>query len=175
MTEKATIANGCFWCTEAIFKQLKGVLSVKPGYTGGHRNNPTYEQVSTGVSGHAEAIQVEFDPQIISYKTILDVFWHTHNPTTLNQQGADHGTQYRSAVFFHTQAQKELAEDMKKAIEKEGVYPDPVVTEIVPFTEFFPAENYHHDYFEKNKTAPYCEFVIKPKLQKFRDRYSLLI
>ncbi|GIK83968.1 MAG: peptide methionine sulfoxide reductase MsrA [Patescibacteria group bacterium] len=175
MTETATFANGCFWCTEALFQQLKGVTSVIPGYTGGKRKNPTYEQVSTGVSGHAEAIQITFDPTIISYETLLDVFWHTHNPTTLNKQGFDVGTQYRSAIFYHDEKQKEIAEKSLQAIKKEGVYADPIVTEITQFDVFYPAENYHKDYYKKHPDAPYCTIVIKPKLEKFWKRYKHLI
>jgi len=134
--ETATFAGGCFWCTEAIFKRLKGVTSVTPGYTGGQKENPSYEQVSSGTTGHAEAIQIEFDPNIISYEKLLDIFWHTHNPTTLNQQGADVGTQYRSVIFYHNEKQKELAENSKNEMEKSGTYKNPIVTEIYPFTTF---------------------------------------
>lgn len=170
--EIATLANGCFWCTEAIFKRLKGVSSVIPGYTGGHVTNPSYEQVSSGSTGHAEAIQIEFDPTQISFEKILDVFWHTHNPTTLNQQGNDIGTQYRSAIFYHDQKQKELAEKSKKAVEKEGIYKDPIVTEIVAFDTFYEAENYHKDYFDNNRNKPYCSIVIDPKVRKLLQEYS---
>lgn len=173
-TETATIANGCFWCTEAIFQQLRGVISVNPGYSGGKRENPSYEQVSTGVSGHAEAIQIVFDPEIISYKTILDVFWHTHNPTTLNQQGNDIGTQYRSAIFYHDEAQKQIAEKSKQEFESEGIYTNPIVTEITPFRNFYEAEEYHKNYYKNNPNAPYCTFVIEPKLEKFWKRYKHL-
>lgn len=171
-TEIATLANGCFWCTEAVFKRLKGVISVIPGYSGGQRENPSYEQVSTGATGHAEAIQITFDPSIISFEKILDVFWHTHNPTTLNQQGNDIGTQYRSAIFYHDDKQKEIAEKSKKTFSQSRVYTDPIVTEIVPFTAFYEAENYHHDYYERNKNKPYCTFVINPKLQKLLKEYG---
>ncbi len=175
MTETAALANGCFWCTEAIFQQLKGIKSVVPGYSGGKRKNPNYEQVSTGVSGHAEAIQIIFDPSIISYETLLDVFWHTHNPTTLNRQGYDVGEEYRSAIFYHDEQQKKIAEKSLKQIEKEEVYSDPIVTEITQFEEFYPAENYHKDYYKKHSDAPYCKFVIVPKLEKFWKRYKHLI
>lgn len=174
MTETATIANGCFWCTEAIFQQLKGVDSVIPGYSGGSRKNPSYEQVSTGVSGHAEAIQIKFDPNVISFETLLDVFFHTHNPTTLNRQGADVGTQYRSAIFYHDEKQKKTAQTVLDNIKKEGIYSDPIVTEITKFNEFYPAENYHKDYYKKNPNAPYCKFVIEPKLEKFWKKYKHL-
>lgn len=172
MTELATFASGCFWCTEAIFKRLKGVISVTSGYSGGKRENPSYEQVSTGATGHAESIQIEFDPSIIPYQHLLEIFWHTHNPTTLNQQGGDIGTQYRSEIFYHTEEQKRIAEDSKKELENSGVYKDPIVTEIVPFTNFYPAENYHKDYYDKNKTAPYCTFVIDPKIQKLLKEFG---
>nr|MDQ3718448.1 peptide-methionine (S)-S-oxide reductase MsrA [Thermoproteota archaeon] len=138
--EVATLANGCFWCTEAIFKRLKGVKSVVPGYSGGVTKNPTYEQVCAGRTGHAESIQIEFDPKVIPFERILDIFWHTHDPTTLNRQGNDVGTQYRSAIFYHDQTQKEIAEKSKKELEKEAVYQNPIVTEITPFSNFYEAE-----------------------------------
>jgi peptide-methionine (S)-S-oxide reductase len=171
-TEMATLANGCFWCSEAIFKRLKGVNSVLPGYAGGLVKNPSYDQVCTGKTGHAEAIQIEFDPKVITFEKILDIFWHTHNPTTLNRQGNDIGTQYRSAVFFHDQKQKELAEKSKKELEKEGVYRDSVVTEITPFKNFYAAEDYHKNYYEKHQDAPYCSFVIEPKMHKLLQEYG---
>jgi peptide-methionine (S)-S-oxide reductase len=171
-TEMATLANGCFWCSEAIFKRLKGVKSVLPGYAGGLVKNPSYDQVCTGKTGHAEAIQIEFDPKVITFEKILDIFWHTHNPTTLNRQGNDIGTQYRSAVFFHDQKQKELAEKSKKELEKEGVYRDSVVTEITPFKNFYAAEDYHKNYYEKHQDAPYCSFVIDPKMHKLLQEYG---
>lgn len=170
--ETATLANGCFWCTEAIFKRLKGVLSVIPGYSGGERENPSYEQVSTGATGHAEAIQITFDPSIISFDKILEIFWHTHNPTTLNQQGNDVGTQYRSAIFYHDEKQKEIAEKSKESFATSGTYKDPIVTEIVPFKAFYEAENYHKDYYEHNKNKPYCTFVISPKVSKLLKEFS---
>lgn len=172
MTELATFANGCFWCTEAIFKRLKGVLSVMPGYSGGKTENPSYEQVSMGTTGHAEAIQIEFDPEIIPYEKLLEIFWHTHNPTTPNRQGNDVGTQYRSVVFYADATQKELAEKVKAEIEKEGVYSDPIVTEIVPLEKFYPAESYHKDYYDRNQSAPYCNFVIDPKVRKLLAEYK---
>jgi peptide-methionine (S)-S-oxide reductase len=175
MSEKieiATLAGGCFWCTEAIFTRLKGIKSVKPGYSGGHVRNPSYEQVSMGTTGHAESIQIEFDPDQISFDKILEVFWHTNDPTTLNRQGADVGTQYRSAIFFHDEMQKETAEESKNRLENERVYPHPVVTEIVPFTGFFVAENYHINYFENHRNAPYCSVVIAPKVQKLLKLYG---
>lgn len=169
-TEVATLAVGCFWCSEAIFKRLKGVESVVPGYAGGHVEHPTYEQVCAGTTGHAEAIQIDFDPTLIPFEKILDVFWHTHNPTTLNQQGNDIGPQYRSVIFYHGDMQKEIAEKSKKELEK--IYSDPIVTTIEPFTNFYPAENYHKDYFDKNKNAPYCNFVIDPKIKKLLKKFG---
>jgi peptide-methionine (S)-S-oxide reductase len=171
-TEMATLANGCFWCSEAIFKRLKGVKSVLPGYAGGLVKNPSYDQVCTGKTGHAEAIQIEFDPKDITFEKILNIFWHTHNPTTLNRQGNDIGTHYRSAVFFHDQKQKELAEKSKKELEKEGVYRDSIVTEIIPFKNFYAAEDYHKNYYEKHQDAPYCSFVIDPKMHKLLQEYG---
>lgn len=168
----ATLASGCFWCTEAIFKRLKGVTSVMSGYTGGTGENPTYEQVCSGKTGHAEAIQVTFDPTIISYKKLLEIFFHLHNPTTLNQQGADTGTQYRSAIFYHTTEQKLIAEEVQQTLEQSGAFKDKIVTEITPYTNFYKAENYHQEYYEKNKQYPYCQLVIDPKLQKLLQEFS---
>lgn len=171
-TETATFASGCFWCTEALFKRLNGIISVTSGYTGGKRENPSYEQVSTGATGHAEAIQVVFDPTIIAYDKLLDVFWRTHKPTTKNQQGMDIGTQYRSAIFYHSDEQKEKAEQSKKQLEKGGVYADPIVTELLPYTTFYPAETYHQNYYDRNKNYPYCQYVINPKLQKLLKEFK---
>lgn len=170
--EIATIANGCFWCTEALFSRVKGIIAVNPGYSGGTASNPSYEQVCTGRTGHAEAIQVKFDPRMISFEKILDIFWHTHDPTTLNRQGNDVGTQYRSAIFYHDENQKNIAEKSKNELEKEGVFKDPIVTEITPFSNFYPAESYHKAYYENNRNAPYCNFVIDPKIQKLLQKYS---
>jgi peptide-methionine (S)-S-oxide reductase len=170
-TETATLANGCFWCTEAIFKRLKGIESILPGYAGGIVKNPSYDQVCTGKTGHAESIQIEFDPKVIPFEKILDIFWRTHNPTTLNRQGNDIGTQYRSAIFFHDEKQKEIAEKSKKILEKEGVYKDPIVTEITPFRDFYVAEDYHKNYYENNQNNPYCNFVIDPKIYKLLQQY----
>ena len=170
--EIATLANGCFWCTEAIFSRVKGIKSVIPGYSGGSTNNPSYEQVCTGITGHAEAIQIQYDSKIISFEKILDIFWHTHDPTTLNRQGNDVGTQYRSAIFYHDDNQKNIAEKLKKELEKEDVFKNPIVTEIVPFSKFYTAENYHKEYFENNRNAPYCSFLIDPKIQKLLQKYS---
>jgi peptide-methionine (S)-S-oxide reductase len=168
----ATLANGCFWCTEAIFKKLKGVKSILPGYAGGTVKNPSYNQVCTGSTGHAESIHIKFDPAVISFEKILDIFWHTHDPTTLNRQGNDIGTQYRSAIFYHDEKQKEIAEKSKKDLEQEHVYKDPIVTEITPFKNFYVAEDYHKDYYENHKNDPYCNFVIDPKLYKLLQRYG---
>lgn len=170
--EIATLANGCFWCTEAMFSRVKGIKSVIPGYSGGKTRNPSYEQVCTGITGHAETIQIEYNPKIISFEKILDIFWHTHDPTTLNRQGNDVGTQYRSAIFYHDENQKNIAEKSKKELEKEGIFKNPIVTEIIPFSNFYPAEDYHKEYYENNRNAPYCSFVIDPKIQKLLQKYS---
>jgi peptide-methionine (S)-S-oxide reductase len=170
--EKATLANGCFWCTEAVFQRLKGVHSVISGYTGGARPNPSYEQVSTGATGHAEALQIEFDPQVISYETLLDIFFATHDPTTLNRQGNDVGTQYRSAIFYHNDEQKKVAQEKILELETDKAFADPIVTEITPLETFYDAEDYHKNYYENNKDKPYCTYVIRPKLQKLLEKYS---
>jgi len=170
--ETATLAGGCFWCTEAIFKRLEGVVSVLPGYAGGTVENPTYEEVSLGNTGHAETIQIKFDPEKISFNKILDVFWHTHDPTTINRQDNDIGPQYRSVIFYHGTEQKEIAEKSKTEIMKEGIFKKPIVTEIKPFTNFFLAEDYHKNYFEKHKDALYCSLVISPKLHKLSEKYK---
>lgn len=174
-SETATLANGCFWCSEAIFRRLKGVKSVVSGYSGGIVKDPSYNQVCTGKTGHAESIQIEFDPKVISYEKILDVFWHTHDPTTLNRQGNDIGPQYRSAIFYHSQEQKKIAEKLKEELEKEGVFNAPIVTEISPFRNFFVAEDYHKNYYENNQGAPYCNFVISPKVRKLLMKYGNVV
>jgi len=168
----ATLAGGCFWCTEATFKRLKGVTSVKSGYAASKVANPSYEQVCSGRTGAAEAIQITFDPSIISYAKLLEIFWHMHDPTTLNRQGNDIGTQYRSAIFYHNDEQKQLALASREALEKSGSYERPVVTEIVPFTNFFAAENYHDDYYDRNRSQPYCMLVIDPKVKKLLKEYK---
>ena len=172
--EIATFGNGCFWCTEAVFLRLKGVQSVKSGYTGGSVKDPTYEQVCDETTGHAEAVRIAFDPAIVSYKDLLAVFFQSHDPTTLNRQGADVGARYRSVVFFHSDAQKQAAEQAKKALDEAKIYPNPIVTEIAPAATFYPAENYHQDYFARNGEKGYCQFVIRPKLEKlqavFKDK-----
>lgn len=158
------MAGGCFWCTEAIFKRLKGVESVTSGYSGGNVENPTYDQVCSGTTGHAEAIQIKFDPKIIPFEKLLEVFFKLHDPTTLNQQGNDVGTQYRSAIFYHNGKQMESAEKIKHQMQK--VYSDKIITEIAPFSNFYKAEGYHQNYFESNKNTPYCQVIIDPKIQK---------
>lgn len=166
--EKATFGSGCFWCTEAVFQQLKGVKSVVSGYSGGRTKNPTYEQVSTGSTGHAEVIQVTFDPKVVSYKDLLEVFWKTHDPTTLNRQGADHGTQYRSVIFYHNENQKELAEEYKKKLDAAKAFKKPIVTQITAFKEFYAGEDYHQNYFRNHPNQPYCVGVIQEKVDKFK-------
>ena len=170
--EIATFGGGCFWCTEAIFKELKGVESVTSGYSGGEIINPSYREVCTGKTGHAEVIEIEFDPNLISFQDLLKVFWETHDPTTLNRQGADIGTQYRSVIFYHNDQQKETAEKIKQKLNEENVFDKPVVTEISPWKNFFKAENYHQDYYENNSNQGYCQFVIVPKLEKFRKIFK---
>ena len=170
--EIATLANGCFWCSEAIFTRLKGVKSVLPGYSGGKVENPSYDEVCTGRTGHAEAAQIEFDPNVISFEKLLDVFWHTHDPTTLNRQGNDVGTQYRSAIFYHNEKQKQIAEKSKRELENKGVYKDPIVTEVAPFKKFYVAEDYHNKYYDQHQDAPYCTFVIDPKIHKLLKQYG---
>ncbi len=168
----ATFGGGCFWCTEAIFEQLKGVGEVLPGYSGGNIKNPSYREVCTGRTGHAEVIHIQYDPKEVSFNTLLEVFFATHNPTTLNQQGADKGTQYRSAIFYHNENQKQLAKDFIAALTLEKVYGAPVVTEVTPFDTFYEAEDYHQNYYENNKEQAYCRAVINPKLKKFLAKFS---
>ena len=170
--ETSTFGQGCFWCSEAIFSNLKGVTSVTSGYSGGKTPNPTYEQVCSGDTGHAEAIQITFYPNLISYKQLLEAFWGSHDPTTLNRQGGDIGTQYRSVVFYHNENQKETAEKLKKELDASGAFNDPIVTEIAPFTNFYPAEGYHQEYYKFHGSAPYCQMVIKPKLEKFKKVFQ---
>lgn len=170
--ETITLGGGCFWCIEAVYQQLEGVTSVMPGYAGGTTKNPTYEQVCTGNTGHAEVIQVKFDPSMISFEEILDVFWKVHDPTTLNRQGPDVGTQYRSIILYQNQKQKDIAEKSRQELDKSGFYPDPVVTEIVPLTEFYKAEAYHVNYYRNNPNQPYCTYMIKPKLEKFEKIFK---
>jgi peptide-methionine (S)-S-oxide reductase len=171
-TETATLASGCFWCTEAIFKRIKGIKSVLPGYSGGAVKNPSYDQVCMGITGHAESIQIKFDPSIISFEKILNIFWYTHDPTTLNRQGNDIGTQYRSAIFFHDEKQKDIAERSKRDLENKGVFKNPIVTEITPFKNFYVAEDYHKNYYDTHQEAAYCNFIIEPKIQKLLKQYK---
>jgi peptide-methionine (S)-S-oxide reductase len=170
--QKATFGSGCFWCTEAIFERLKGVKSVVSGYSGGKVENPTYEEVCTGTTGHAEVTQITYDPEIISFDELLEVFWKTHDPTTLNRQGNDVGPQYRSVIFYHNDEQKKLAEKYKEALDKSGAWEKPIVTEISPFTKFYPAEDYHQEYYENNPNQGYCAFVIAPKVEKFEKVFK---
>ena len=170
--DTATFGSGCFWCTEAVFQQLKGVVSVQSGYAGGTYPNPTYDDVCSGETGHAEVIQIIYNPKIISYADLLEAFWGSHDPTTLNQQGADRGTQYRSVIFYHDAQQQRIAQTYKQKLEETKVFDKPIVTEIAPFTTFYKAENYHQDYYNKNNRAPYCMFVITPKLEKFKEVFK---
>jgi len=171
-TELTTLGGGCFWCLEAIYDELEGVLDVISGYSGGHIPNPDYQSVCTGTTGHAEVVQVTFDPEIITFKEILEVFFSIHDPTTLNRQGADVGTQYRSVIFYHSEKQKEIAEQIIKDLQTDGVWPNPIVTEVTPFDVFYPAEEYHQEYFERNPYQGYCMAVINPKVNKFRKKFS---
>lgn len=168
----ATFGNGCFWCTEAVFQQLKGVSKVKSGYSGGHTANPTYKEVCTGETGHAEVLQITYDPTVITFEELLEVFWKTHDPTTLNRQGNDVGTQYRSVVFYHDDEQAQLARAYKDQLTEAKVWADPIVTQIEPFTEFFPAEDYHDNYFASHGHEPYCAFVVRPKVEKFKKLFK---
>ena len=170
--EVATLGGGCFWCLEAVFEQLQGVQRVESGYSGGTVARPSYRQVCTGDTGHAEVVQVTFDPDVISFREILEVFFGTHDPTTLNRQGADVGTQYRSAVFYHSPEQKQAAEQLIAELNRAGVWDRPIVTEVVPFQAFYPAEDYHQGYYRQNAGQPYCEVVIAPKLAKLRQRFA---
>ena len=170
--EVATLAGGCFWCIEAVFQEIDGVVSVIPGYAGGTFLNPTYEQVSTGKTGHAEVVQVIFDTYRISYRDILDIFFSVHDPTTLNRQGADVGTQYRSAIFYHNDQQKAIAEETIKKISDADIWDKPVVTQIAPISEFYSAEEYHRNYFKKHPEQAYCQAVVSPKVAKFRKQWA---
>lgn len=171
-TDTATFAAGCFWCVEAVFQELKGVHSVTSGYTGGKIKNPTYREVCSGLTGHAEACRIVYDPSIISYDDLLEAFWKSHDPTTLNRQGSDQGTQYRSAIFYHNEEQKNKAESYKTKLNAEKAFDNPIVTAISPAEAFFTAEDYHQNYFNQNGNAPYCSFVIAPKLEKFRKVFK---
>ncbi len=169
--ETATLGAGCFWCVEAVFDDLKGVESVESGYSGGHTENPTYQQVCSETTGHAEVANVNFNPQEISFKEILQVFFAVHDPTTLNRQGNDVGSSYRSAIFYHDENQKRIAEETIKEVEAEGIYDNPIVTEVAPFDKFYIAENYHQEYFANNPNQPYCAAVVAPKVKKFRSKF----
>lgn len=171
--DTATFGNGCFWCTEAIFQELKGVVKVTSGYSGGAVDNPTYKQVCSGTTGHAECLQIVYDTSVITYDELLEVFWMTHDPTTLNRQGADVGTQYRSVVFYHNDAQKAKAEHYREELDKNGAFDNPIVTTMEPFAKFYPAEDYHQNYYNDNQSSnPYCSIVIRPKLDKFEKAFK---
>ena len=170
--ELATFASGCFWCTEAIFKRLKGVYEVLPGYSGGEMENPSYEEVCTGKTGHTECIQIKFDPNITTYKKLLEIFFYTHDPTTLNHQGNDIGTQYRSVIFYHDNIQYNLAKEYIEELENNKVYENPIVTSLEPFKKLYIAEDYHKDYFDKNINAPYCNLTIMPKVNKLIKKFN---
>ena len=172
MQETATLAGGCFWCLEAVFDELRGVETVESGYAGGQRPNPTYEQVCAGTTGHAEVVQVEYDPEVVSYRDLLHVFFSIHDPTTLNRQGADVGTQYRSAIFYHTPEQKAIADEVIRDLEERKLWDDPIVTEVTELGTFYAAEEYHRDYFARNPGQGYCNVVIAPKVAKFRQQYA---
>ena len=171
-TETATLGGGCFWCLDAVYRELRGVEQVGSGYTGGHTTNPTYQDVCSGSTGHAEVIRVEFDPSTIDFRTILEVFFATHDPTTLNRQGADIGTQYRSAIFVHDEDQRRVADEVIAEITAAGIFEDPIVTEVVDLQTYYPAETYHDDYYQQNSEQGYCRVVISPKLAKFRQRFA---
>ena len=170
-TETATLAAGCFWCVEAVFDDLRGVEDVVSGYSGGHKENPTYREVCSETTGHAEVVQIKFNPNEISFKEILQVFFTVHDPTTLNRQGNDIGSSYRSAIFYHSDEQKRVAEEVIEEVTQEGIYDDPIVTEVTAFDKFYPAEDYHQEYFANNPNQPYCAAVVAPKIAKFRQKY----
>ena len=169
-TETATLGGGCFWCVEAVYQHVEGVLSVRPGYAGGHVKNPTYKEICTGQTGHAEVAQIEFDPAQVTYEQILNVFWQAHDPTTLNRQGNDTGPQYRSVIFYHSDKQKQVAEKSKNGADESNYWPDPIVTQITLLDNYSDAEDYHHNYYNDNPNQPYCIFVIKPKLDKLEKQ-----
>jgi len=171
-SQTATLAGGCFWCLEAVFDNLQGVTDVVSGYAGGTTVNPTYRQVCAGTTGHAEVVQIQFDPDVISYKDLLEVFFSIHDPTTLNRQGADVGEQYRSAIFYHSPEQKQVAEQVIRELSEEKIWKDPIVTEVTSITTFYPAEDYHQEYFANNPEQGYCQMVISPKVAKFRKKFS---
>ncbi len=168
----ATLGAGCFWCVEAIFQKMKGIISVVPGYSGGYVKNPSYKEVCTGRTGHAEVCRIEFDPDKISFAEILMVYWQTHDPTTPNRQGNDVGEQYRSVIFYHNEMQQKIAEDLKEQLNEDKIWDDPVITEIVPLENFYLAEDYHHNYYKNNSDQPYCSLVITPKIEKFKKLFT---
>ncbi len=168
----ATFGAGCFWCVEAVFEQVEGVRSVRAGYTGGQTKNPTYKQVCEGNTGHVEVCQIEYDPNIVSYATLLEIFWRTHDPTTIDRQGNDVGSQYRSAVFYHNEGQSKVAQELKTKLDQSGAWNNPIVTEILPLGKFYKAENYHQDYYKNNKDQAYCTYIIQPKLDKFKKVFA---
>jgi len=170
--EIATLGGGCFWCVEAVFVEARGVDKVESGYTGGHVKDPTYRQVCADTTGHAEVVQITFDPKVITYREILQIFFASHDPTTLNRQGADAGSQYRSAIFYHSPEQKRMAEELIKELDAEGIWPRPIVTQVVPSEKFYPAEDYHQNYFRDNPGQPYCQAVVAPKVAKFRKQFA---
>ena len=170
-TEIATLAGGCFWCLEAVYDEVKGVEGVESGYMGGRKPSPSYEEVCSGATGHAEVVQIAFDPKLVSYKELLEVFFVIHDPTTLNRQGNDAGTQYRSAIFYHSPEQKRVAEQTIRELESQKIFGAPIVTQVVPAETFYPAETYHQEYFQRNQGQPYCQFVVAPKVAKFRSKF----
>jgi peptide-methionine (S)-S-oxide reductase len=171
-SQLATFGGGCFWCTEAVFNELKGVISVKPGYSGGRTQNPTYKQVCSGTTGHAEVIQIQYDPSVVTFQKLLEVFFQTHDPTTLNRQGNDVGTQYRSVIFYHNDDQRRISEEIIRRLDEAKAFRAPIVTQVDRFTKFYEAEDYHHDYFSTNPNQPYCTAVIRPKVEKFRKVFK---
>ncbi len=171
-SDTATFGTGCFWCTEAIFQQVEGVISVSSGYSGGYTVNPTYKEVCSGITGHAECLNIIYDPKKISFDELLEMFWQSHDPTTLNRQGNDVGTQYRSVIFYHNAAQKALGEKYKAELNKSGAFSNPIVTSLEPFKKFYKAEDYHQNYFNENGQEPYCQYVIKPKIEKFNKVFK---
>lgn len=173
--DSATFGAGCFWCVEAIYQSIKGVVFVESGYSGGHVKNPTYKEVCSGLTGHAEVAKIWFDPKVVSYETLLEVFWHVHDPTTLNRQGNDIGTQYRSVIFYHSEVQRDAAQASREATGKSGLWPDPIVTVIEPLTSYYSAEEYHQNYYNNNPQQGYCSAVVGPKVQKFRKQYAHLL
>lgn len=173
--EQVTFGSGCFWCTEAVFQHVKGVQSAVSGYSGGKLENPTYEQICSGLTGHAEVVQVTYDPGQIAFTDLLQVFWRTHDPTTLNRQGHDVGTQYRSAIFYHNDEQRKLAEEYKQQLNQSNTFGSPIVTEITPFVKFYPAEKYHQEYYDQNPGQRYCELVIRPKVEKFKKEFANIL